>query len=129
MNPQSTPTPEQQPVVPMVEVPQVPEATISSAPSTPTTPPTAQPTPVPVSVDAVMAAVDAGGAPIASSPQMGPAVAADVDVIEKEWVDKAEDIIAKTAGDPHAEEEAIEDLTIDYMKKRYDKDIAKSGDQ
>jgi hypothetical protein len=129
MNPQSTPTPEQQPVVPMVEIPQAPEVTTASAAPTVAQPatPTASP-----SVDAVMAAADAGGTPaVAAAPQppVGPTIADDVDVIEKEWVDKTEDIIAKTAGDPHAEEEAIEDLTIDYMKKRYDKDIAKSGDQ
>lgn len=128
MNPQSTPTPEQQPVVPMVEIPQAPEVNSSVA-----APATHQPVPTPpASVDAVMSAADAGAAPVAGvtpQPPIGPAIAADVDVIEKEWVDKAEAIIASTAGDPHAEEEAIEDLTIDYMKKRYDKDIAKSGDQ
>lgn len=59
-------------------------------------------------------------------PTVGPVTAADVDVIEKEWVDKAEEVIAKNAGDPHAEEEAIEDLQIDYLKKRYGKDVAKS---
>ncbi len=127
MNPQSTPTPEQQPVVPMVEIPQAPEANAPAA-----APLVAQPaSPPPVSVDGVTASTDAGAVPVTATtqPSVGPATAADVDVIEKEWVDKAEAIIAKTAGDPHAEEEAIEDLTIDYMKKRYDKDVAKSGDQ
>ncbi len=127
MKSHSTPTPEQQPIVPMVEIPQAPEANTPAA-----APLAAQAvTPPPVTVDGVMAAADAGGAPSTVTPKtpIGPAIAADVDVIEKEWVDKAEAIIAKTAGDPHAEEEAIEDLTIDYMKKRYDKDVAKSGDQ
>jgi len=57
----------------------------------------------------------------------GPATAADVDVIEKEWVDKAEQVIEKTAGNPRAEEEQVEDLQVDYLKKRYNKDIKKSS--
>jgi len=32
--------------------------------------------------------------------------------IEPEWVDQAESVIAKTAGDPHAEEEAVEALQL-----------------
>lgn len=62
------------------------------------------------------------------APITGPAVANDQDVIEKEWVDRAEEVIAKTSGDPHAEEEAEEDLQVDYLKKRYNKDVKKSED-
>jgi hypothetical protein len=53
----------------------------------------------------------------------GPAVAGDVDVIEKEWVDKAETIVKENAEDPHAEEEAVEELQADYLQKRYNKDV------
>ncbi len=55
-----------------------------------------------------------------------PAIADDVDVIEKEWVDKAQEVIKTTKDDPYQEEEQIEDLQIDYLKKRYGKDIKKS---
>ena len=53
----------------------------------------------------------------------GPAVAADVDVIEPEWVDKAEQAIKSSQGDPYVEEEAVEDLQRDYLKKRYGHDV------
>jgi hypothetical protein len=46
-------------------------------------------------------------------------VAGDVDVIEPEWVNKAEQVVAQHQGDPYGEEEAIEDLQRDYLQKRY----------
>lgn len=52
-----------------------------------------------------------------------PDVASDDDRIEKDWVDKAKDIIAKTADDPHSRERAIGALQRDYVKKRYGKEI------
>lgn len=55
-----------------------------------------------------------------------PVIADDVDVIEKEWVDQADKIIEQTKGDPYMEEEAIESLQIDYLKKRYGHDVKKS---
>ena len=57
-----------------------------------------------------------------------PAAAADQDVIETEWVDQAEATIAKTAGDPHAEEEAVEALQVDYLAKRYGHAVKKPDD-
>lgn len=64
-----------------------------------------------------------------TSTQQGPAIADDADVIEKEWVDKVSEVVKKTKGDPHAEEEAVEDLQIDYLKKRYGLDVKKSKDE
>ncbi len=52
-----------------------------------------------------------------------PAVADDVDVIEMEWVNKAKQIIKDTKDDPHAQEQAVERLQRDYLKKRYGKEI------
>lgn len=62
-----------------------------------------------------------------SEPQVdtNPAIADDVDVIEKEWVDKAKEVIREHQDDPWSEEEAVEDLQIDYLKKRYGKDLDK----
>jgi hypothetical protein len=48
-----------------------------------------------------------------------PSAAADQDVIEPEWVDQAEKVIEQTSGDPHAQEEAVEALQVDYLAKRY----------
>lgn len=66
---------------------------------------------------------DAATQPIDTAAVQGPAIADDVDVIEKEWVDKAQEVIEHTKDDPYQEEEQIEDLQADYLKKRYGKDI------
>lgn len=52
-----------------------------------------------------------------------PQVAADADLIEKEWVDKAKKIISETRDDPHRREEAVSALQRDYLKKRYGKEL------
>lgn len=54
-----------------------------------------------------------------------PLIADDVDVIEMEWVNKAKQVIKAHKDDPHAQEEAVEQLQIDYLKKRYGKEIQK----
>ena len=65
----------------------------------------------------------AGANPLATDVPL-PAVAGDVDVIEAEWVDKAEAVVQKHLGDPYGEEEAVELLQEDYLKKRYGLDVA-----
>jgi hypothetical protein len=69
--------------------------------------------------DEVAAAISA--VPGAAVPNAGstPAVAGDVDVIEPEWVDKVEEVVQAHQGDPYGEEEAVEDVQRDYLKKRY----------
>lgn len=59
--------------------------------------------------------------PVAKS--VGPSVADDVDVIEKEWVDKAKAIVNQTKNDPYRQEEEVEKLQADYLNKRYGKQI------
>jgi hypothetical protein len=54
-----------------------------------------------------------------------PPEAEDVDLIEKEWVDAAEKVVQQTADDPYQQEEAVEKLQLDYLKKRYGKEIKK----
>ena len=56
-----------------------------------------------------------------------PIVAADEDLIEKEWVDKAKLIIARTKHDPYEQEKEISRLQADYLKKRYGKEIKMSS--
>lgn len=66
------------------------------------------------------------------SPQQAmssPAQAGDVDVIEKEWVDQANAVIEQTKDDPYTEEEAVESLQQDYLKKRYGHDVKKPNGQ
>ncbi|MFZ2836043.1 MAG: hypothetical protein WAZ21_01860 [Candidatus Saccharimonadales bacterium] len=52
-----------------------------------------------------------------------PLVAADEDLIEKEWVDKAKKIILETRDDPYAREAAVTQLQADYLRKRYGKEL------
>lgn len=48
------------------------------------------------------------------------------DKIEKEWVDRVDAIIEQHAQDPFVEEEAHEDLSATYLKKRFNLDIKRS---
>jgi Txe/YoeB family toxin of Txe-Axe toxin-antitoxin module len=52
-----------------------------------------------------------------------PHVAADDDLIEKEWVEKAKRVISETKNDPFAQEQAVSRLQADYLQKRYGKVI------
>ena len=73
-------------------------------------------------VVAAIAAVPGPSGPTGHVPT--PTTAGDVDVIEPEWVDKAEEVVRKHQGDPYGEEEAIEDLQEDYLQKRYGFNVA-----
>lgn len=52
-----------------------------------------------------------------------PVIADDVDVIEKEWVSKAKEVVKSTSNDPYQQEKEVSKLQADYLKKRYGKDI------
>jgi hypothetical protein len=58
-----------------------------------------------------------------------PATAADVDVIEPEWVKRAEEAVAANRDDPRAEEAAVEALQVEYLKKRYNLEVKPSEEQ
>lgn len=47
----------------------------------------------------------------------------DDDLIEKEWVNKAKQIVERTRDDPYKQSEEMTVFRADYMKKRYDKTI------
>lgn len=55
-----------------------------------------------------------------------PALAADDDLIEKEWVDKVKKIIALTKGKPYEQAQAVAALQADYLKKRYNRVLGES---
>ena len=57
-----------------------------------------------------------------------PAVAADDDLIEKEWVDKAKQIISSTRDDPARREKEVGRLQADYLKKRYGKELGTASE-
>jgi hypothetical protein len=77
----------------------------------------ALPTPIPQVDDAAAAPAD----------DSSPATAADDDLIEKEWVDKAKQIIAETRDDPHSREKAVNKLQADYLRKRYGKELGEDS--
>jgi hypothetical protein len=56
-------------------------------------------------------------------------IADDVDVIEKVWVQKAKTIVNDTKDNPHDQSAQLSNMKIDYIKKRFNKDIKPSGDQ
>lgn len=51
------------------------------------------------------------------------AIADDGDLIEKEWVHKAKQIVEANRDDPYKQSEELTVFKADYMKKRYDKNI------
>ena len=54
---------------------------------------------------------------------VSPLVANDDDLIEKEWVDRAKKIVAETQNNPYGREEAVNKLQVDYLKKRYGREL------
>ena len=75
-------------------------------------------------VAAAIAAVPNGSATPVSASAPTPIAANDVDLIEPEWVAKAEDVVAKHQGDPYGEEEAVEALQQEYLQQRYGHTVA-----
>lgn len=52
-----------------------------------------------------------------------PSLADDTDLIEKEWVEKAKQIVNRTKEDPHQQSKELTNFKADYMQKRYNKTI------
>jgi hypothetical protein len=52
-----------------------------------------------------------------------PAFADDVDLIEKEWVVRAKDIVERTKNDPHLQNKEMNKFKAEYVKKRYNKEL------
>ena len=55
--------------------------------------------------------------------QSAPIIAGDDDLIEKEWVDRAKKIVAETQNDPYSREDKVSKLRVDYIKKRWGRDL------
>lgn len=132
-NPNQAPAPVA-PVNPdLPSAPEAPRAPIASElPPQPVAPPPAAPLPqapvapapqVPVQPDPIVYPDPV--APAAPVVGPNPTEAADIDVIEKEWVDQADKIVSQTSEDPYVEEEAVESLQQDYLQKRYGHNVVK----
>lgn len=57
-----------------------------------------------------------------------PLVAGDDDLIEKEWIEKAKKIIEDTRDDPYTRERSISKLQVEYIRKRYGREIGESSE-
>jgi hypothetical protein len=86
----------------------------------------APPPQVPVIPQAAPVPVPVPAAPVADN-SVGPTLANDDDLIEKEWVDKAKKIITDTQNDPYRREKEVTKLQIDYLRKRYGKELGTSN--
>lgn len=47
----------------------------------------------------------------------------NADLIEKEWVERAKTIVAKTHDDPHKQKDEMSKVKADYIQKRFKKSI------
>ena len=98
-----------------------PEAKPAPSQQPPRTSAPIDPNPAPIPSTATQPAIMPVDQP---APQtMWPQVAEDNDLIEKEWVVKAKQIVAATREDPHTQNKEINRFKADYLKKRYNKDI------
>ena len=61
------------------------------------------------------------------SPKTAKLPAADSDLIEKQWVDKAKEIVAETKSDPYKQKHEMSKAKADYVQKRFKK-IVKTDD-
>lgn len=50
-------------------------------------------------------------------------IADDADLIEKEWVARAKSVVEQTKTDPFVQNNELNKVKADYIKKRYNKDI------
>lgn len=81
--------------------------------------PQQQSAPQSVPVVAPHAAPPKGVTGVAAAPQ----IAEDTDLIEKEWVEKAKQIVERTRHDPRQQSNDMNLMKVDYLKKRYNKDV------
>lgn len=72
--------------------------------------------------------VDPQATTVTANPSSTPSVANDDDLIEKEWVEHAKKIIAETKDDPYKREQEIGKLQVDYIRKRYGREIGVAED-
>lgn len=96
---------------------------VETAAQAPAAPAASLPAPVPPIVD------DAVAKATQQSDDDLPQVAADDDLIEKEWVDKAKKVIADTRDDPYRREQEVKRLQVEYVRKRYGREIGHNDEE
>ena len=61
--------------------------------------------------------------PLVFSPKTSKLPAADKDLIEKQWVQKAKEIVADTKSDPYKQKSEMSKAKADYIQKRFKKTV------
>lgn len=100
-----------------VEIPKTPE----SSPSTQSAPPISVPA-VPVVADDTQALMSAPTSVIAGDPALN-IPTSDSGRIEKQWVEKAKNIIAQTKDDPFTQKNEMSRVKAAYIEKRFNKKL------
>jgi hypothetical protein len=102
------------------------EVRTDASPQAPPPPPAAQPI-----VQAPQPLVKVGGAQDNQNDESNntnPHYADNVDVIEREWVARAKQIVLETKNSPYQREVEVGKLQADYLQKRYGKQIKLASD-
>lgn len=60
---------------------------------------------------------------VAAVPAPQPVNANDSDRIEKEWVDRAKEVIERTRDDPYEQKKEMSKVKADYVQKRFNKSL------
>lgn len=61
--------------------------------------------------------------PAMMNPVDVPIRADDIDLIEKEWVNKAKEIVSSTVGDPRRQSKELNKMKTQYISKRFNKEM------
>lgn len=77
---------------------------------------------IPVATPVLPVQDDSIGPPV-SSPKTSNLPAVDKDLIEKQWVQKAKEIVAETKDDPYKQKTEMSRAKADYIQKRFKKTV------
>lgn len=83
---------------------------------------TALPQAVPIS-DSTAPTIPSVSTPSPVQTKSAGIIADDVDLIEREWVDRAKAIVEATQDDPHKQKDEISKVKAEYIQKRFKKTI------
>ena len=101
-----------------------------ASPGKQATPPAAQALPVipdvPVAAPVADATDDNALQPVAS-PKTAKIPAKEGDLIEKQWIEKAKEIVAETKNDPYKQKDEMSRAKADYIQKRFKKNVKTDG--
>jgi len=102
-----------------VEAPPARQEQVGARPSQPALP--AVPDDIPAA-DQALPGAPAHDVPSPGTDYSGPA-AHDSEQIEREWVDKVKNVVARTQDDPHLQKEQVSKVKAEYIQKRFNKTI------